>query len=147
MNHNTYSCTYTIYSCSFNTITATDKNFNVGSNNASSFHRSSSLPAFNSAVNNGPLGSKGLRGDGGFKSNALGTTTNDSFVSGMGQLSISTNKVPMKHSVTNWFSINKKYHSSWFVYDRASLSLNDKMIKSFCLAIVSLFLITMFWVL
>lgn len=71
--------------------TATDKNFNVGSNNA--FHRSSSLPAFNSAVNNGPLGSKGLRGDGGFKSNALGTSTNDSFVSGMGQLSISTNKI------------------------------------------------------
>ena len=94
-------------SCLFNTITATDKNFNVGSNNASSFHRSSSLPAFNSAVNNGPLGSKGLRGDGGFKSNALGTTTNDSFVSGMGQLSISTNKVPIKQSTTTQFSIMK----------------------------------------
>ena len=83
-----------------------DKNFNLGGNDTnSSFHRSSSTPAFNSStVNNGPLGTKGLRGGGGFKGN---TPVPDNFISNMAQLSASTSKVRTfrKTIYTTWGQI------------------------------------------
>lgn len=72
--------------------TAIDKNFNTNS----SFHRSSSTPAFNSnAINNVSLGTKGLRGGSSFKNSTQGTNSiPDNYVNNMQQLSITTTKLP-----------------------------------------------------